>query len=404
MYRKILATLLFFAALLSIAGCDAGPATEQMTSTTTAVAEAEQEKKLMRIEKTDFSGDVTSIIFSYDEDLLTAVEYSDDELSGYTYLYDEEKRLIEIWSSFWEEYGEPNIKYHYDENGYLVRTSGIGEGGGENKVYENDALGRPVRCTEIFDWGSSITNYTYSEDGCSVTRETTVTNEYDEDDVTVWRTTYAYTYDAEGRKLSESIEEEDNTQQWYYSYDYKLFVAWSEEEFLPHRYAMQDVTGREIWSLETGVPESVITDADGYIQRIVCSGNQQDDADNGDNRDCATYVFFYDDGAEPVQLPSESADSTENTETEAEPITAERAYEIACAYWDYTEGDVSPETGFEFFVVPEFGGEPVEDTETGRLYFSFLLRWLVEEAGDRRMSTCDIVYVDALTGECVNPY
>lgn len=82
-------------------------------------------------------------------------------------------------------------------------------------------------------------------------------------------------------------------------------------------------------------------------------------------------------------------------------ITEEEAYQIACDYWNYSEGDVSPETGFEMYVVLQPGDSPIKDSKTGKHYYCFLLRWLViGENGDSWMSTCDMVHVDAETGEC----
>ena len=87
--------------------------------------------------------------------------------------------------------------------------------------------------------------------------------------------------------------------------------------------------------------------------------------------------------------------------THAINISEEEAYQIACEHWNYSEGDVSPETGFEMYVVPEYGEALREDSKTGKYYYCYLLRWLVvDENGDSWMSTCDIVHIDAETGEC----
>lgn len=87
-------------------------------------------------------------------------------------------------------------------------------------------------------------------------------------------------------------------------------------------------------------------------------------------------------------------------------ISEDEAYQIACDYWNYKPGDVSSETGFELFVVPEYGGELREISSTGKSYYSYMLRWLVVDSEDKSntwMSTCDIIYIDAETGECVPP-
>ncbi len=87
-------------------------------------------------------------------------------------------------------------------------------------------------------------------------------------------------------------------------------------------------------------------------------------------------------------------------------ISEDDAYQIACNYWGYSPGDVSPETGFEMFVVPEYGGGLREVSSTGKSYYSYMLRWLVVDSEDESntwMSTCDIIFVDAETGQCVPP-
>ena len=88
-------------------------------------------------------------------------------------------------------------------------------------------------------------------------------------------------------------------------------------------------------------------------------------------------------------------------------ISEDEAYQIACDYWDYKPGDVSPETGFELFVEPEYGGGGLRTiSSTGKSYYSYRLRWLVVDIKDESntwMSTCDMIFIDAETGECVPP-
>ena len=88
-------------------------------------------------------------------------------------------------------------------------------------------------------------------------------------------------------------------------------------------------------------------------------------------------------------------------------ISEDEAYQIACDYWDYKPGDVSSETGFELFVEPEYGGGGLRTiSSTGESYYSYRLRWLVVDIKDESntwMSTCDMIFIDAETGECVPP-
>lgn len=83
-------------------------------------------------------------------------------------------------------------------------------------------------------------------------------------------------------------------------------------------------------------------------------------------------------------------------EAELNGITPDEAYEIACRYWDFEEGDIADETGFELFL----GAEGTVE-QNGTTYYAFRLRWLVTgEDGSSWMSTVDQVYVNAKTGEC----
>lgn len=82
-------------------------------------------------------------------------------------------------------------------------------------------------------------------------------------------------------------------------------------------------------------------------------------------------------------------------------ISEEEAYLIACEYWDYTEGDVAPETGFELVVVPDPAGALRTEPESGAAYYHYTLKWrVVGEDGSTWLSTCDDVRIDAKTGQC----
>lgn len=83
-------------------------------------------------------------------------------------------------------------------------------------------------------------------------------------------------------------------------------------------------------------------------------------------------------------------------ESELDGITAEEAYAIACEYWDYQEGEIDEETGFELYMIDD--GMLEHD---GTAYYSFRLRWQVtSENGESWLSTVDQVYINARTGEC----
>lgn len=75
-------------------------------------------------------------------------------------------------------------------------------------------------------------------------------------------------------------------------------------------------------------------------------------------------------------------------------ISEEEAYQIACDYWNYSEGDVSSETGFDLYLV--YDG--LLEESNGNHYYAFRLRWWVAE--NNMLSTVDYLYINAETGEC----
>lgn len=80
--------------------------------------------------------------------------------------------------------------------------------------------------------------------------------------------------------------------------------------------------------------------------------------------------------------------------THAINISEDEAYQIACDYWDYSEGDVSEESSFELYLV--YDG--LLEESDGNHYYAFRLRWWVPE--NNRLSTVDYLYINAETGEC----
>lgn len=81
-------------------------------------------------------------------------------------------------------------------------------------------------------------------------------------------------------------------------------------------------------------------------------------------------------------------------------ISAEEAYGIACEYWDYQEGDIDEETGFELYLIDDGARE-----YNGTMYYAFRLRWLVDDGeGHSWLSTVDYLYINAKTGKCSYTY
>ena len=76
-------------------------------------------------------------------------------------------------------------------------------------------------------------------------------------------------------------------------------------------------------------------------------------------------------------------------------LTAQEAYEIACDYWSYHEGDVDPDLGYEIAVFQDG-----LITYNGTQVYQFRARWLVN---NNHWSTLEMLYVDAFTGECIQP-
>lgn len=232
----------------------------------------------------------TRFDYSYDGLLTSVTDISESNTTVRKNRYDEDDRLIEILLSTWGD-ADPMIKFHYDANGYLIRVSGIGEGGGVGGVYVNDHLGRPIKYSTEGDFFSGVIEYTYSDDGRTVYAveswkdyEGNVSTEY---------ITYTYSYDAEGRVVSLNRENSGHSQLITYRYDFKPFVAEAEVGKLPHLYSINDVMGHEIWALHTGVPKSVETDEDGYITRIVFVDHDPTVTNGVVYRDDAIYEFFY---------------------------------------------------------------------------------------------------------------
>lgn len=246
--------------------------------------------------------------------------YDDSSSATYTYVYDEEDRLIEVWTSFSESAGVPTVQYHYDENGCLTEISGIGEGGGVGGIFENDDQGRPICYTEESDFGTAITEYTYSDDG----REGYATYTYTAEDGSYSsEEQIVYTYDANGRLLS---EKHSGTGYWYqytYSYDGKPFVAIKSEADASEGYAvgamndaysLEDIKGHSIWTLYTGTPDTIETDEEGYVTRIV--------SENG------IFEFFYDDNSPDDADNNSPNDADGNAPTEPVTIGLPLDYEI----------------------------------------------------------------------------
>jgi len=72
-------------------------------------------------------------------------------------------------------------------------------------------------------------------------------------------------------------------------------------------------------------------------------------------------------------------------------IPLEEALRIASEYWDFKPGDVDPETGFPFAILPK-------NSDTAK--YCIALAWLVE---NHHYSTLEMIKIDAFTGEVIAP-
>lgn len=73
-------------------------------------------------------------------------------------------------------------------------------------------------------------------------------------------------------------------------------------------------------------------------------------------------------------------------------LTEDEAYKIAEEYWDYKEGDVDEDSGFELAIFND--GVTNKD---GRDFYAFRLRWFVDNS---HWSTVDFLYIDSVTKKC----
>lgn len=74
-------------------------------------------------------------------------------------------------------------------------------------------------------------------------------------------------------------------------------------------------------------------------------------------------------------------------------ISEDEAYQIAYDFWDFTPGDVDPESGYKLSVA-------LLDTVSGsdgHTYYAFGFRWLVVD----HYSMIDMIYINQRTGECL---
>lgn len=266
---------------------------------TTGTEEASQQKQLLQITQTENNGQKYVTSFQYDESGRLSSSSSSSDENVYTYSYDNEGRLRRVDCTYWEPFGAM-YAYDYDKNGFLVKISGIGEGGGLDYTLENDENGRPVKKTRKYDFGTAVTEYFYSSDGAHAVEVTTDTHStgtvyYGKDDpqeTTVKTVSVDYTYDDQGRLLSETRTSDGKATCTTYDYSYPPFTFLCDENGTPYRCEITDCVGRRIWDM--GIQndlQSIVCDEDGRLSRIVCKK--------------VTYDFLF--GAAAGEAPTQNA-------------------------------------------------------------------------------------------------
>ena len=213
--------------------------------------------------KTD-SGNET-MTFWYDEKgQLTSVKRSSG--NDMSYAYDALGHLVEVNASVWEGFG-PMYQYTYDENGYLVGISGIGEGGGVYTRLENDADGFVVyEIDDSPDFPSTV-HYIYNADRTHADVVTMITA-MDGTETTIIHA-LDFTYDAQGRILTEVESASDFS--YSHSYDYSFFplVLVRDSEDMVVRMEIQDPFGMTVWETNCAPSACSIEKAsDGSALRI----------------------------------------------------------------------------------------------------------------------------------------
>lgn len=250
---------------------------ELFGGSTSNAKENAQEKQLSQIKRIESNGTESIVIFQYDNNgRLASISGSGDNV--YTYSYDEAGHLIEVNCTFWEPYG-PMYEYRYDKNGFLVEISGIGEGGGIAYTLENDEQGRVIRTTRTYDFGTEVTEYFYSANGAHVEEVTTDTHsvgpvykgKITPQETTVKTTSVDYTYDDQGRVLTETRTCDGKSVRTTYDYSYPPLRFVCDENGIPYRCEINDCAGTQIWSMVIwkGL-RAIECDDNGYLSKITC--------------------------------------------------------------------------------------------------------------------------------------
>ena len=206
--------------------------------------------------------------YSDDQKLVesTVADLEMDAETTYTYTYDDSGRLLEANSGDSSDY-LGNDEYVYNDLGQLISYRYYW-GGSELPYhqydYEYDSQGRVTsESFKMLSYGevheqflTSVSKFKYDANGNIVEKAGTYVDGGDTETTT-------YTYDSEGRLLSEQNSYNPNN----YSYEYAPFVLATSYDTCS--LLINDIMGHEIWSIGIGDSNSnIITDDEGYIISI----------------------------------------------------------------------------------------------------------------------------------------
>lgn len=376
----------------------------------------DSQKQLTQINEYEESGELyASHEYIYNENgalICTTTTYDDHEES-WTYAYDAKGQLIEVDGPI----GFGIEKYTYNDKGQIIKAD-LAYG---CRDYEYNEEGKLIKTKEEYDWQTYVTEYTYGENG-NLSEKTQYIYPVGamHDNATLTKSdaeivTFNYDYDDQDRLIAERWGDADGATHCIthdYSYmPFEIVTQLRNEQVVSVTAVIRDQNGNSLESLYLS-QDSVIqvgankfdsvpatqpeffADKDGYLAKAIgYAKNSKGDIEKH------IFEFCYD-GASSNGISLEDQQLSSSNE-DLIHISEEEAYQIACDYWDYSEGDISSETGFEMYVVPEYGDALREDAKTGKYYYCYLLRWrVVDENGYSWMSTCDIIHIDAETGEC----
>lgn len=210
-------------------------------------------------------GTQQSTKFTYDDQgnlstsVLTSPYLEEPETTSYS--FDDAGRLlsIQLHGYGWDEIG-PKVEYVYDENGFLIQHTER-EGGAGTYNYQNNASGRCLEKVCEMDFFSTTSQFTYSDDGLTVTETIRSSDQSTAD-------TVVYTYDTQGRLLKEVYTGAYYSYTYLYDYSRTPFVLVSAEGESERHLYLSDPVGHPIWEVEFYTEKIVETYNNEYLASI----------------------------------------------------------------------------------------------------------------------------------------